>query len=153
MDGLTFTEPTRSRPELPLWKLIKYARDLWPLRNREDDASRTQQQESNLRQSWGQAFVALVVFAVCIQLFWSVHSRVHSPVQSIVQVLQRPVCTCQITCWLIICNLCHITYNLILSSSFDLASLIGLSSLIAEGDQKLDGDKASYRSRNEASID
>ena len=31
MDGLTFTEPTRSRPgcpEPPLWKLIKYARDL-----------------------------------------------------------------------------------------------------------------------------
>ena len=28
MDGLTITEPTRNRPELPLWKLIKYARDL-----------------------------------------------------------------------------------------------------------------------------
>jgi len=50
---------------------------------------------SNLRQSWGQAFVALVTFAVCIQMFWSVQSSpqsspVHSPVQSRVQVLQRP---------------------------------------------------------------
>jgi len=80
MDGLTFTEPTTSRPELPLWKFIKYARDLWPLGNRKDDASRTQQQESNLRQSWGQAFVSLplVAFAVYIQLFWSVQSRVQS---------------------------------------------------------------------------
>ena len=61
-----FTEPTRSRvqttrsqPELPLLKLIKCACDLWPFRNWEDAASRTQQQGSNLRQSWGQAVVAL----------------------------------------------------------------------------------------------
>ena len=37
------------------------------------------------------------------------------------------------------------------SSSFDLASLTVLSSLIAEGDQKVNGNKA--RSRNEASMD
>ena len=59
--------------------------------NRKDDALRTKQQESNLKQGWGQAFVALVAFAICIQLFWSVQSNsVHSPVQSRVQVLQRP---------------------------------------------------------------
>ena len=37
-------------------------------------------QNHNLRQSWRQAVVALVVFAVCIQQFWSVQSSpVHSP--------------------------------------------------------------------------
>ena len=60
--------------------------------------NKARKQESNLRQSWGQDFVALVAFAVCIQLFWSVQSSpqsspvnspVHSPVQSRVQVLQR----------------------------------------------------------------
>ena len=44
-----------------------------------------------MRQSWGQAVLALLAFAVCIQLFWSVQSNpIHSPVQSRVQVLQRP---------------------------------------------------------------
>ena len=87
MDGLAFTEPTRNHPELPLWKLIKYVRDLWPLRNREDDAWRTQQQESNLRQSWGQAFVALVAFGRLLPVYscFGQSSPVHSPVQSIVQ--------------------------------------------------------------------
>ena len=46
-----------------------------------------------MRQSWRKAVVALAAFAVCIQLFWSVQSSpVHSPVQSRVQVLQRPSC-------------------------------------------------------------
>ena len=69
----TFTDPTRIRPEPPLLNLIKYEHDLRPLRNREGDALRTQQQGSSLRQSWGQA-------VVCAQLFWSVQS---SPVQGL----------------------------------------------------------------------
>ena len=40
-------QTTRSQPELPLFKLIKCARDLWPFGNREDAALRTQQQGSN----------------------------------------------------------------------------------------------------------
>jgi len=38
--------------------------------------------QGNLRQSWRQAVVTLVAFAVCIQLFSSVQS---SPVQFVVQ--------------------------------------------------------------------
>ena len=70
----------RAHKESPLLKLIKYACDLWPFRNWEDTASRTQWQGSNLRQSCGQAVVALVAFAVCVQLFRSVQSSlVQSP--------------------------------------------------------------------------
>ena len=33
---------------------------------------------NNLRQSWGQTVVALVLFAVCIQLFWLLQSSPES---------------------------------------------------------------------------
>ena len=61
-------QTTRSQPELPLFKLIKCARDLWPFGNREDAASRKSRrrclEDSTARKQ---------------QLFWSVQS---SPVQS-----------------------------------------------------------------------
>jgi len=72
-------QTTRSQPELPLFKLIKCACDLWPFGNREDTALRTQQQGSNCRQRRGRVVADMDVFAVWLQLFGSVQS---SPVQS-----------------------------------------------------------------------